>query len=255
MAKPISSSEIKEKLSALLHLTQPNAGDEAKIWAVVLLHEIFESLGAIHDDLSIDKHIASTFFQGGATVTLVQVLKRNGQCGEFYHKICAIIGSLVRTSQDIAMDFVKNGLVDATMRLMKSWSSDTFVLLSCVSVLLCIVYGVTNVKRIEIANETGMMESMATVLEEHGRTNVVLYGCSCHVLGHCFSRGLKSEPDLFKRIVQCVWAGITAHPHDEEEQAIGRCLLYRLVGPEAAKKMIDHAEMHHCEGARCSCAA
>jgi hypothetical protein len=242
-------------LSALLDLTQPNSDDEAKIWAEIILQDIFASIGDINDDLSIDKDIASTFFQGGATVSLVEVLKREGQSGNFYHKTCGIIGSLLHSSQEIAMDFVSNGLVDAMMSFMKSRSSDTFLLLSCIGVLLGIVHGVTNEKRMEIANETCVVESITIMLEEHGRTNAILFGCSCHVLGSCFSRGFRIEPDLFHRIVQCMWAGITSHPHDEDEQEVGRRLLRHLVGPETAKEMIDHAEMHHYEGAECSCAA
>jgi hypothetical protein len=77
----------------------------------------------------------------------------------------------------------------------------------------------------------------------------------CLAVASSFRPGFYVNNNLFQRIVSHVWQGILKHKHDEEAQYAGRYLLRHLVDEESAKKMIDNAEMHHCEGAQCAVSA
>lgn len=66
---------------------------------------------------------------------------------------------------------------------------------------------------------------------------------------------LEGHDPALAAAVQCVYDGILKHLFHEEAQETGRDLLVALVRPEAAKDMIEHAEMHHREECTCSSAA
>jgi hypothetical protein len=83
----------------------------------------------------------------------------------------------------------------------------------------------------------------------------LLYCQYCDCVGNSFFHpGVppKVKKKIVQRIVSHVWQGVIKHKYDEGAQEYGRRLLYFLVGKETAKKMIDHAEMHHCEDEECA---
>jgi hypothetical protein len=98
------------------------------------------------------------------------------------------------------------------------------------------------------------LAKIVDVFELNSKTaNEKFYYSYCNVVGMSFSGpGREVNNNLLHRIVPHVWHGVIKHKHDEDAQDIGRGLLRFLVDEESAEKMIDHAEMHHCEDEGCA---
>jgi hypothetical protein len=81
---------------------------------------------------------------------------------------------------------------------------------------------------------------------------VFITATNCVAVGSTFGPGCEVSNNLFRRILFHVLHGVVKHKYDEDAQNLGRRLLRHLVGEEAAKKMIDHAEMYDCLEEECA---
>jgi hypothetical protein len=77
-----------------------------------------------------------------------------------------------------------------------------------------------------------------------------LYPDFCLAEGNicCVCPGVDFEnEDMFRRVVSHILGGIIETMHDEEAQKPVRVMLRHFVGEEATKKMVEYAEMRHCQ--------
>jgi hypothetical protein len=180
----------------------------------------------------------------GVTEMLLGALKRWHPFPNYYHKT---IGSLVffaaNSGYPSCQEIVDKGGFVRVLELMEALRPDEFIQYTCVSFLATIAANMKN--KAEISAATA--ENVVKTLEVHNRS-ADLYVAACKAIGGCFGPGSKIPVDVHHRSITCVWHGITIHADNEEAQEIGRSLLKFIVGEKHAKELIDHSEMHHCEG-------
>jgi hypothetical protein len=174
----------------------------------------------------------------------------------FYHDAFGILSELCLDSTDRSTSFVAHGGVEFLLDALEASISDEFLLLTCFWLHGTVI---DNISKKESASFAGMtLGKLLDVVELHSKTcDPDFYTISCPYLVRCFRPGLelynaKETKNLLQRTVAYVWFGVTKHEHDEEAQSMGRGILYRLLGKENAKIMIDHSEMRHCEDAACA---
>lgn len=187
-----------------------------------------------------------------AIETILDATKRSAASAHFLHRAAGIFVELVKDSQGRSTRFIGSGGVDRSLEIMKSFQADCFLMTSYVAVLMMLLYVVTDEQRVLIAGS--IFKKVVSVMERHYE-NANLYLLACDALGHCFGPGVLIRFELWGRAVQCIFDGIVFLKDHEDAKAIGGHLLVHMVGPVGARQLIDHAEMHHCETAGCSCAA
>jgi hypothetical protein len=173
----------------------------------------------------------------------------------FYYYAGVILSLICSDSTELADAFVAHAGVAFFVESLEAFSLDQFLLSRCFSVCATIT---ASLMANESAAFAGMLilEKLVDVFDLNYQTaNEMLYKKYCLCVGNIFFHpGVQFEgkKESFKRIVSHVWHGVIKHKYDEKAQEYGRRLLCLLVGKKAAKELIDHAEMHHCEDEDCA---
>jgi hypothetical protein len=169
----------------------------------------------------------------------------------FHHQACGILFNLCGNSTELATTFVTNGGVEFLLECLETFSLDQFLLITCFAVYMNVNLTLDRNESVAFAGRT--LEKLVDAFELNFETQTGhFYHHYCIAVGSSFGPGCQVSHNLSQRIVSHVWHGVIKHKDDEEAQDIGRSLLRYLVGDETAKKMIDHAEMHHCEDEGCA---
>jgi hypothetical protein len=169
----------------------------------------------------------------------------------FYHLACGILALICWDNIELANAFVANSGVEFLLECLEAFSSDRFLLISCFSVHRSVIESLDDNASTAFAGLT--LAKIVDVFELNSKTqDEKFYMHYCFSVGSSFGPGREVNGNLYKHIVSHVWHGVLKHKHNEDAQETGRCLLSYLVGKESAKKMIDHAEMHHCEDEGCA---
>jgi hypothetical protein len=169
----------------------------------------------------------------------------------FHHLAYAVLYSLCSDSTELATTFVTNGGVEFLLECLETFSSDQFLLVTCFAVYLAVIESLDDNESAAFVGMT--LEKLVDVFELNSETqDEKFYMHYCTAVGSSFGPGNEVNFNLYSRIVSHVWHGVLEHKHDEDVQKTGRYLLRQLVDEESATKMIDHAEMHHCEDEDCA---
>jgi hypothetical protein len=169
----------------------------------------------------------------------------------FYHLAYSVLYLLCSDSTDLATILVTNGGVDFLLECLETFSSDHFLLITCFAIYIGVIESLDEIDRVPFVGMT--LGKLVEVFQLNFESqDGYFYRHYCNAIGISFGPGCEVNNSLFQRIVSHVWHGVIKHKHDEEAQDDGRLLLRHLVGEEAAKKLIDHAEMHHCEDEECA---
>ena len=256
---PPSDTEIQRKL---LLLDMMLSRDESVASQCSPLLDSLYSLSRTDDDRDeriLDGDVGAQLVKYQVIDVLMKALHRTDlhNYPNFLHRTLVYIANIGELSPDYAMNFLSSGLIHTTISLAKKWSSDDFILISFLGVFFFLLNELEWEVRRDVANNTSVIDSVLSMMETHlhqGASPKIYYH-GCIVLSVCLGPGLVFTTEaIFERIVSCVFDGIVLI-YDEESQEVGRNLLRRLVGPKAALRMIDHAEMHHTQKAGCSAAA
>jgi hypothetical protein len=260
---PSFPTSIGAKFDLLKQLLEKKSNRSLKRAELLLLY-ISGSLGGFDETTNRvvleSTQVTRFMMEGGAAETLVEALKVKGRRGDFYISTCAIVVLLLTLlmevgGQEPTMRFLENNLIDAVIPVMKAWSENADILGSCMLMIGLAVVKATDEKRLEITNESTMLEDITIVFEEHGKSDAEVLRITCMVLDSCYCPGIELNESLFRRIVQCLCDGILVHQYYEDAQDVSRRMLCRFVGPEKAKEMIRPIELYHCENAECAAAA
>jgi len=211
------------------------------------MQTIFKILGKHYeDDTFKDEMVSIRFIED-----IVNTTRRSTVSPYLLHRAGSIFSELVSGSTERSTEFIVRGGLDRSLEIMESpVSSDAFLMTTYTGIMAQII-----VPSEERASFVGrIFENVVKVLELH-REEVLLYYCGCEALGSCTGPDFNVSQQLQHRAVQCIFDGILTHKNEEDAQSVGRGLLVEVIGQENAMRMIDHAEMHHCEDADYSCAA
>jgi hypothetical protein len=174
----------------------------------------------------------------------------------FYASACAVFYSLCINNTDLATTFVATGGVEFLLERLEAFSSDQYLLSSCFLVQFAVTGSLHDNERARFVDMT--LAKLVAAFELNFETqDEQFYLHYCTAVGSSLGPSLqaKTRNKLLNRIVSHVLHGVIKHKHDEDAQEAGRGLLRHLVDEESAKKMIDRAEMLHCEDPECaSCA-
>jgi hypothetical protein len=187
---------------------------------------------------------------------VVQVVMEASQDKEkypshFYHLTTNILSLLCCENAELSSAFVANGGVAFLLEYLETFSSDQFLLMTCFAIYKGVIESLDTNESVAFTGMT--LGKLVDVFQLNFETqDAYFYHHYCIAVGISFGPGREVSNTLFQRIVSHVWHGVIKHKHDEEAQDDGRSLLRHLVGEETAKKMIDHAEMHHCEDEECA---
>jgi hypothetical protein len=178
---------------------------------------------------------------------------KNAYPPNFYHLSCCALHSLCCDNVELANAFLAHDGDAFLLESLEAFSSDQFLLTSCFTVHNAVIESLDEIESAAFAGMT--LGKLVDVFELNLETaDAKFYQHYC--LAVSIGLGPHLDDDVknkcFHRIVSHVWHGITMHKHDDEVQDLGRRFLRYLVGEETAKKMIDHAEMHHCEDEECA---
>jgi hypothetical protein len=172
----------------------------------------------------------------------------------FYHFAYSVLYLLCSDSTELATTFMANGGVAFLLESLETFSSDQFLLVTCFALYKGVIESLDTNESVAFTGMT--LGKLVDVFQLNLETqNGYFYQHYCIAVGSNFGPGCEVSNNLFQRIVYHVWHGVIKHKHDEESQHIGRLLLCNLVGEESASKLIDHAEMHHCEDEECAACA
>ncbi|CAB9509034.1 expressed unknown protein [Seminavis robusta] len=234
-----------------------------------------EALLAIYEKLDVDDdRNRSTLVEEGLVAALVKALERSYNKTTYFvyfaYKILAILPGSFDDDPSLrspanATAIVNSGGLQHVLDFLDSSNEDEIVDTFYAYHGLCVIFAVQVAlkedKGLSLAVAKLVMPVLVTLMETHGldaeehkSCDLFVSGCEMFMICARAMEGLVESAHA-ERMVQSAWSGITYHKNDSEVQEAGRDLLTRLVGPETALEMIDHAEMHHCEDAECSCAA
>jgi hypothetical protein len=158
---------------------------------------------------------------------------------DFYRAACLVFYFLCSANTELATTFVANGGAEFLLERLEAFSSDQFVLVTCLAVYRAVIEDLDDIESAAFAGMT--LEKLVDVFQLNLETaDAMCYQSYCVAVGSSFGPGHEVNNNLYHRIVSHVWHGVIKHKHDEDAKAIGRCFLWK----EIAKKMIEHAEMH-----------
>jgi len=244
--EPIFSSGAEALLAVkLFQLGNPKSSAQVQEEAVVTIFALM--IVRSGDEAFKDKMVAMN-----AIETIVKATKRDSASVRLIHRAAGIFVELVEDNKSRSTSFVDRGGVDCIMKIMESRKTNSFLMISCVAVFIMLLHVVSDEQRVLIAAR--VFEKAFTVMELHYK-GAHLYALSCNVLGLCSGPGVTIRFELWHRAVQSTFDGIVLLNLHEDAQTIGRHLLVHLIGQEAAIRMIDRAEMRHCQDAVYCCAA
>lgn len=170
--------------------------------------------------------------------------------GQYYHAACSILMMMSKESPELSRAVVSNKGIERALDIMKAYASDSFLTKSCIILAWVAVQSLADEDALSFASK--YLEKFVDFMEVHFKKSGDLYSWFCLLVEGCLNRNVFLVDKLYQRMVSIAWQGITLHKNDEDAQETGRCLLCRLVGTEAASKLIDDSEMHHCERKDCS---
>jgi hypothetical protein len=169
----------------------------------------------------------------------------------FYHFAHSVLFLLCSYSTELANTFMTNGGAAFLLESLETFSSDQFLLVTCFAVYRAVIKSLNTNESVDFAGM--ILEKLVDVFQINFETqDGYFYRHYCITVNSSFGPGCEVSNNLIHRIVSHIWHGVIKHKYDEEAQDIGRSLLRHLVGEESAKKMIDHAEMHHCVEEECA---
>ena len=210
--------DMEKELEAIFHLVVQNSNDGA-------LKDQVVSLGLVD--------------------AIVETIKRHACSPQFLHRALGLFNFLAKSSQERAGFIVDHGGLDCSFDVMQSWPSFGFLLTTCMLFHITLLTSVAEDTRPWIVQ--GIFESAVQVME-HNEHDSKLYYHACCVLGMCSGPGVcVTDMELYHRAVQCTFNGVLLFKNNVEAQFVGRNLLIHLCGPEVARQLILHAEIHQCE--------
>jgi hypothetical protein len=171
----------------------------------------------------------------------------------FYHHAFSTLYFLCKNNTELATTFVENSGNEFLLECLETFSSDQFLLATCFMVYRGVIGSLDTNESVAFAGM--ILGKLVDVYDLNYETaDEGLYYYYCHAVGSSFGPGSgELIHNLFQQILSHVWHGVMTHKHDEDAQDIGRSLLRNLVGDdETVKKMIEHAELHHCEEEECA---
>jgi hypothetical protein len=173
-----------------------------------------------------------------------------------YYCAGAILSMICFENTELTDTFVALDGVEFLLESLEAFSSDQLLLSGCISGCAIIMPSLNANESADFAAML-ILEKLVDVFELNYQTaDELLYYKYCLCVGNSLFHpsGVRFEvkKESFQRMVSHLWNGVIKHKYDEDAQKHGRRLLYLLVGTEAAKEMIDHAEMHHCEDEDCA---
>jgi hypothetical protein len=262
------ASKNSSEASFLTHLNLLRQGDDPSTDG-----EALEAIFCALAEENCERDTKSAFVAQEGILAVAQATKRpHNKCGQFYHSSCGIFFSLLDDDDEtpdprIADAVIKQGGLDCLLECMQSLCvEDAFLAYSCCGLVSQLFSNANSDDKLALSLAKKVLPDTLAIMERHGankndssflssRSYDIFMAC-CDILGNCARPGNDTiKGNTYQRMVQCVWAGVICHRDYCSAQSLGRKLLCHLVGPEAAREMIDHAEMHHCEDADCSSAA
>jgi hypothetical protein len=165
----------------------------------------------------------------------------------FYGSAYSVMYFLCCKNTELATIFVANGGVKFLLETLEDFSSDQPLLLACFALHKAIIETLDGNEREYFAAMT--LETLLEVAEINSESaDEQFYQYYCVAVLNSFRPGLDLRVDkrCYHRTVYFVWRGLFKHECDDKIQVGGRAVLCYLVGKERAKKMVDHAAMHHC---------
>jgi hypothetical protein len=220
--------------------------------AIVALYDIWISDSFEEIDGPLDVFVGDDDFKEEIfSARVIQILITVAQDKEeyppsFYNCACSVLSFLCRKNTELATTFVANCGVEFLLETLEAFSSDQFVLISCLEVHQAVIKSLDNNEWTSFASMT--LEKLLDVGELNFQTaDGCFYANYCNTVFNCFRPGLDLDKakKCYPRTVDFVWHGITNHNYNEYAKGIGRIVLRGLVGEEKANEMIEHAEMHH----------
>jgi hypothetical protein len=215
--------------------------------------DFFDLDGSIGDFVGDDDFKEEIFSARVIQVLITVAQDKKAYPPKFYRSGIILLYFFCSDNTEFATTFTANGGVEFLLETLEVFSSHQRVLPTCFALHNAVIDSLDEHESAAFAGMT--LGKLVDVFELNLETaDAKFYQHYC--LAVSIGLGPHLDDDVknkcFHRIVSHVWHGITMHKHDDEVQDLGRRFLRYLVGEETAKKMIDHAEMHHCEDEECT---
>jgi hypothetical protein len=241
----------KESIRVALQELESPSSRKSAFGAMYTLHGIFFSNSFEEGD---DDDVKEEIFSARVVHAVMDVSQDKEEYpATFYGCACCILFFHCNDNIELATTFVANGGVEFLLETLEAFSSNQRLLISCFALHATVIDSLDENESVAFAGVT--LGKLVDVYELNCETaDAKFYFHYCYSVGNSIDPGLDLDVKnkCYPRIVSHVWHGIIKHKHDEVAQGIGRRILRGLVGEESAKKMIDHAEMHHCAGEECT---
>jgi len=253
---PFVSREVTIMLQMLTMELRCPSSDEDKQEALEDEQEALDTICGlgVADETNDNEAFKELLVSMKAMETIIALMERSSASPRSLHKAGGIAVQLIMLSAERSTRFIDLGGIDASLGIMKTHVSDSFLMKTYTGLIHFLLWSVTDEQRDSFARR--IFEAIVPVMQHHPEEDAELYHMECEALLRCFPRpGLEIPLEMFSEAVQCTCAGIVFHKHDEEAQGSGRHLLVHLLGPDAASELIGRVEIGHCQDAGCSCAA
>lgn len=220
----------------------------------VALQFVETMFGLVLDEANQNETFKDHVYSMKGMNTVIDITKRPGATTYFLHRLGGIMFFLLEddTSGDRTTHFIDYGGLSRCLEIIQSHKTNGFLVTTYIGVLSVLRQGMTTEQY--CSNSGGIFETGLQILELHVDEEE-LYSNACLMLENSICCYLEGKAELVVRTVQSVFKGLVKHKDHEDAQSSGHDLLMKLLGPEAARKLIDHAEMHHLETATFSSAA
>lgn len=235
--KDVKWSEVTRALLAakVEELHQSNAEEAMEaIFILVVQHE--------HDEA-----YKNLFVSVGAIEAIVETVRlsvrRPSASPQLLHRALGVLSYLSENSRERSSLVIDKGGLDCSLEIMQRFPYFPFLLITCMLLHSALLRSVPDEKRPHFAE--GIF--LATVIAMENEQDGTLFTHACVILGICSGPGVYIHAELVNRAVQSAFDGVVLHVHNQEAQTSGHNVLIYLMGPEAARRMMDHAEMHHSE--------
>lgn len=256
----VSPETIENMVSFLVKFGQGNENNKEGVSSTkadLIMKHIDSSL-LCPDEGGVNSDFISELIRVGATEALIGVLEQPGQSFRFYDRAVATLSLVARSSSEEAVKCLDGRVVQLFINILNRFPENDILRISFTFLVCHVLVGLPAEKRKDLVNDPDVLELIVSGAEKAVKkkdSNPMHFVFACFAIRYSADCRADIESTLFQRMIQSVYDGVVVFPDDEECQDIGRYVLNLLLGPEDAKAMIDHAEMHHCQDAECSGAA
>mmetsp|Transcript_18299 Transcript_18299/g.36866 ORF Transcript_18299/g.36866 Transcript_18299/m.36866 type:complete len:299 (-) Transcript_18299:81-977(-) len=184
---------------------------------------------------SIGEDTIKALFADGIIDAVLLILQQRYPRPNVYHMACGALTLLCSTheAKNVAKEIVAKGGFARVLELMEELISDEFMQLTFTRFISVVS------QLVDTKTETSRCLEILPVVMSHHKNCQVVYFSACTAMGYQFGPDCVWSQETGKALCESLLDGIVRHAANKEVHALGRSLLFSIVGEERAVEMID----------------